>query len=263
MVGGVLEEHLRIEHLVLRPADRPEHDARPELAGERQILLAKDLLHERLLIVRVIDDEPAADPDRLAVLAQDPGAQRVERSGHHVAAALADQADDALPKLGRSPVGERDGEDLPGRDVLDADEIGDPVGQDAGLARSGAGEDQQRPIGGRDCPRLLGVERADDLLGTGRTRGRDGSRIRRAGTGFLLGDTTRVAQPGGFLGGDRGLREVGERGPDGLPWLVEGSFGRSSTASGAHRSIVGARLVGGAPSEAPDVAEALALRSTA
>ena len=70
----------------------PEDRARAELAGERQVLLAEDLLHQRLLVVRVVDDEPAVDPDRLAVAAEDPGAERVERARLDVAAGLADEA---------------------------------------------------------------------------------------------------------------------------------------------------------------------------
>ena len=90
-------------------------------------------------------------------------AERVERAGHDVPAALADEADDPLAQLGGGPVGEGDREDPPRGDVLDADQVGDPVGQDAGLARAGAGEDQQRALGRRDGARLLGVERPDDL----------------------------------------------------------------------------------------------------
>ena len=66
--------------------------------------------------------------------------------GLDVAAALADEADDPLAQLGRGLVRERDGEDPPRRDALDPDEVGDAVGQHAGLARSGAGEDEQRAL---------------------------------------------------------------------------------------------------------------------
>ena len=55
VVDGVLGEERRVEHLVLGPADRAEHRARPELAGQRQVLLAQDLLHQRLLVVGVVD----------------------------------------------------------------------------------------------------------------------------------------------------------------------------------------------------------------
>ena len=112
-----------------------EDGARPELAGERQVLLAQDLLHQRCLVVGVVDDEPPTDADRLAVAAQHAGAQRVERAACDVPAALADEPDDPLAQLGRGPVREGDREDPPRRDALDADEVCDPVGQDPGLAR--------------------------------------------------------------------------------------------------------------------------------
>ena len=58
---------------------------------ERQVLLLEDLLHQRLLVVGVVDDEAAADADRLAVLAQDARAERMEGARLDVAAGLADQ----------------------------------------------------------------------------------------------------------------------------------------------------------------------------
>jgi hypothetical protein len=81
----------------------------------------------------------------------------MERPGLHVAARLADEADDPFAQLGGRTVRKRDREDLPRRDVLDADEVRDPVRQHTGLARAGAGENQQRTLGGRDRPRLLGI----------------------------------------------------------------------------------------------------------
>ena len=133
----------------------PSTIGRPVLAGRGHVLVAQDLLHQLLLVVGVVDDEAAVDPDRLAVAAQDPGAERVERAGLHVAAGVADEADDPLPQLGRGPVGEGHRQDLPRPDALDADEVGDAVGEDTRLAAAGAGEDQQRALGRRDRARLL------------------------------------------------------------------------------------------------------------
>ena len=75
-------------------------------------------------------------------------------------------------------VRERDGQDLPRRDALDPDEVGDPVGQHAGLARTGAGEDEQRALRRRDRARLLGVEGLDDLRLARRAAGGDRRRVR-------------------------------------------------------------------------------------
>ena len=92
VVDGVLGEERLVEHLVLRPADRAEDRGRPELAGRRQVLLGQDPLHQLLLVVRVVDDEPAVEPDRLAVPAEHARAQRVERARLDVLAVLADEA---------------------------------------------------------------------------------------------------------------------------------------------------------------------------
>jgi hypothetical protein len=110
VVGRVLGEERGVEHLVLGPADRAEDDARPELAGQRHVLLAEDLLHQRLLVVRVVDDEPASDADRLAVRART-RAHSAWNVPADVATTLADEADDPLPELGGGLVRERDRED--------------------------------------------------------------------------------------------------------------------------------------------------------
>ena len=178
MVDGVLGEERLVEHVVLGPADRAQDRGRPELAGRRQVLLGQDPLHQLLLVVRVVDHEPPVEPDRLAVAAQHPRAQRVERPRLDVLAVLADERLDPLAELARGAVGERHGQDPPGLDGLDADQVRDPVGDDARLARARAREDQQRALGRGDGPRLLGVEAADDLLGAGGAPGLDRRRDR-------------------------------------------------------------------------------------
>ena len=97
--------------------------------------------------------------------------------GLDVAAGLADEGHDPLAHLGGGLVREGDGEDLPRPDALDADEVGDPMGQDARLAAAGAGQDQQRPLGRRDGPRLLRVEPGDDPLGERCRGGRGHGRV--------------------------------------------------------------------------------------
>ena len=219
----------------------PEDRARPELARERHVLFLEDLLHQRLLVVGVVDDEPAVDADRLAVLAEDPGAERVERAGLDVAALLADQADDPLAELGRGAVGERDREDPPRGDPVHADEVRDPVGQHAGLARAGAGEDQQRSLGRRDRARLLRVERPDDLLDPFRAAGGDGRRIGgrdRDWTGrprVPARPASRRAPPGGAGASSSAAKAV----PTALGGLVGGGVGRASATGGTHPAIVG------------------------
>ena len=70
----------------------------------------------------------------VGVPAEDPDAGRVERRHPHLLGHRADQRLDPLAHLVGRLVGEGDGEDLERRDALLADEIGDPVGEHAGLA---------------------------------------------------------------------------------------------------------------------------------
>ena len=167
MIEGAVRQGVGVEHLVLGPADRAEDGRRPELAGRRQVLLLEDLLHQRLLVVAVVDHEAPIEPDRRAVAAQGPGADRVERAALHLAAGLADEGHDPLAQLAGRPVGEGHGQDLPGPNAEHADEVGDAVGEDAGLAAAGAGEDEQRPLGRGHGAGLLGVQPRDDSLGQG------------------------------------------------------------------------------------------------
>ena len=219
----------------------------PELAGQRHVLLAQDLLHQRLLVVRVVDDEPTVDADRLPIRPQDARAQRMERAGLDVAAAFADEADDPFPQLGGGAIRERDREDPPRCDPLDADEIGDPMGEDAGLAGSGAGEDEQRTLGRRDGPGLLGIERLDDLGGTGLPGLGDGLRVRRRDDDGRVRcrGVDGVAHPRRFLRNDRDrglVGHVGERRPGRFVQPQRGDVGRvlasAATSGRAHPTIV-------------------------
>ena len=144
-VGGA-----QVDQIILGAADRAEHGSRAVLAGGRQVLLAQDLLHQRLLVVRVVDDEAPIDPDRLAVATQDTRADRVEGPRLHVPARLADERQDSLTKFGGSLVGERHGQDLPRPDALDPDQVRDPMGQHARLAAARPGEDEKGALGRRD-----------------------------------------------------------------------------------------------------------------
>ena len=89
------------------------------------------------------------------------------------AAVGAEQRLDARPHLFGRLVGERDREDFVRLRVAVADEIGDAAGDDAGLARPGAGEDQQRPLDMKNRFALFGIERLEELHGQGRRSGSD------------------------------------------------------------------------------------------
>ena len=142
------------------------------------------------------------------------------------------------------PVRERDREDPPRRDVLDADEVGDPVGEHAGLARAGAGQDEQRPVGRRDGPRLLRVEGADDLARRGAARAAAARRRPgRAADRRLVLDrrrprrAARRAPAGGRGASASSAKAVPEAGR--LGGLVERAVAGSATSGGTHPPIVG------------------------
>jgi hypothetical protein len=99
---------------------------------------------------------------------------------------LADEAADPLLHLLRGLVREGDREDLVGVDAALLDEVGDPVGEHAGLARSGAGHDEERPSVVEDRGALLGVHAGEQgvLVDAGVDRagglGHSGARLKGA-----------------------------------------------------------------------------------
>ena len=148
-VGGcALRQVLHGLQVVLGPADRLQHGPRPQHAAlDREVEVAEDLLHQALLVVRVVDDEARREADRRPVPTQDPGAQGVERAHLDLAAVVRpDEGDDPLAHLAGGLVRERHGEDPPRRDVLHAHQVGDAVGDDARLARPGPGKDEERVL---------------------------------------------------------------------------------------------------------------------
>ncbi len=57
MSVGVRGYEVGFEHLVLGPRDGTQNRARFVFAGDRQVVLPQDLLHQGLLVVRVVDDK--------------------------------------------------------------------------------------------------------------------------------------------------------------------------------------------------------------
>ena len=134
-----------------------------------------------------------------------------------------------------------------GATPLTPDEVRDPMGQDARLARAGAGEDQQRAVGRRDRPGLLRVERADDLLGTGRSprpRRRPGRAAGRRRPGPRRVRARRAARPA-----RRAPRRASSRSANAVPTASAAAAVASSSVGspgrrrrvGLTRAIVGRR----------------------
>ncbi len=202
--GRVLGQERLVQHLVLGPADRAQDGGRPELAGRGEVLLGQDPLHQLLLVVRVIDHEPAVQPDGLPVPPQHPGTKRVEGPGLDVLAGVTGQGRDPLAELARGPVGERHGQDPARLHGLDADQVRDAVRDHARLAGTRPGQDQDRAVGRRHGAALFRVEAADDLVGAGCAAGRDrgGHGLRVEGWAGDLGERRLrrgVAEPVGLL----------------------------------------------------------------
>jgi hypothetical protein len=77
---------------------------------------------------------------------------------------VAQQPFDALAHLARGLVGERDREDLARLGLVGVDQIGDAVGEHAGLAAAGTGEYQQGALAVRDRLPLGLVQSFQELL---------------------------------------------------------------------------------------------------
>ena len=104
-------------------------------------------------------------PDVLGLAAQDPDAGGVEGGDPHGLGPAADQRLDAFPHFGGGLVGEGDGQDLAVVGPPGGDQVGDPVAEHAGLARAGAGHDQQGAAGVLDGLFLLRVQPLQQFAG--------------------------------------------------------------------------------------------------
>ena len=134
----------------------------------------------------------------------------MEGAHPHAAGTTGDERCQTLAHLGRGLVGKRDGQDLPGLNAQIAKHMRDAEGQDAGLARAGAGEHQQRALGGQDRLALGGIKAVDvdeRLGGLGCRRGsvvdveRDELGLRRSRGGVCI-------ERYGFRRGRHGYRGV-------------------------------------------------------
>ena len=218
-VGG-FEHVLGPDHGVFCRTDL----AADHVDGELFLLDAERLhnvAHHALGIVVIVDGELAGVAQQVGVLTQHAHAHGVERAYPHAAGAAGDERCQTLAHLGRSLVGKRDGQDLPGLNVQVAQHVGDAEGQDAGLARAGAGKDQQWTFGRQDrlaLGRVQAIDIDERLDGFGRRswgvidverdelgfrRGGGGVRIERYGLRRGRNGRDGVLFPGQGLGHGR------------------------------------------------------------
>ncbi len=167
---GTKKIFLRVDHVVFGPVIFfAQNVARGELLGVDSHAL-HDLLDDALLIVFVEDREVACKSlayrfQSLDVAAQDAHAERMERGDERLGERrVTEQPVDALGHLAGRLVSEGDSENRVRRDVFLENEPRDSVRDDASLARSGAGKDQEGSLGGFYRCALFGIQVVEELL---------------------------------------------------------------------------------------------------
>ena len=157
-------------------------------------LRAHALLDQGLAVVLVVDREVRRIAEVAHVLAQHAHADGVE--GGHQRRPEPDGREEGFhaPRhLAGGLVGEGDGEDGARVHAPHADQVGDAMGDDARLAASGRGEDEERAVAGDDGLALRRIEVAEKRLDVQHERRL--YRARRAGRGPLAGPAP-LARPG-------------------------------------------------------------------
>src|SRR5213080_4679849 len=185
--GGALQGTLRLgpellgkEQVVLCARNHGVDGARRVGLG-RETALLEQALDERLGVVLVVDGEVRPKPQGRGLAPQQPGRERVEGADPQPLRVRAEQRRHAGAHFAGGLVRERHGEDPLRSDALLLDQVGDPRGEDAGLAGAGAREHEQRAAGVADGGGLLRVEgerhRITRIPGPGsRGAGRSGER---------------------------------------------------------------------------------------
>ena len=136
---------------------RQRHAGRHERVVYLQLL--EHLLDEGDLVGRVVDDEVARQTDCGGLATQQPGTQCMERGNPGADKRSAQQSFHAGAHFSGGLVGEGDGENLVLLRESLGEEIGDALRDDARLARSRAGEDQQRAVNMEHRLALFGSDR--------------------------------------------------------------------------------------------------------
>ncbi len=154
-------DRLRALHAVFRLADAGQrHPGRQQFLVDPQLL--EDLLHRRLLIGGVVDDEVPREADGRRLAPEEARAEGMKGRDPQPAAVHLEQGRDALPHLLGGLVREGDREDLVEVGEPTTNQVGDPVGGHAGFPRSGSRQDQQRALGLEHGVLLLRVEVGDE-----------------------------------------------------------------------------------------------------
>ena len=94
----------------------------------------------------------------LALPPQQPGAEGVESANGQGVAVGADESGETVPHFPCRFVGKCHCQDAVGADAVDLHEVGDAMGDDAGLAAARSGHDKQRTVNGLDSFALRRVQ---------------------------------------------------------------------------------------------------------
>ena len=123
-----------------------------------QVQRAQRLAYRLELVLVVVDHEVPGQAGRRRLPAEDAHAQAVEGRDPALHGRAGEQRLRARLHLPRRLVGEGDGQDALRGHPLVEDEVGDPMGDDAGLAAPGAGEDEDGPLARQHRLPLLRVQ---------------------------------------------------------------------------------------------------------
>ncbi len=140
---GVGGETVGRHHPVLGARDERMHRARRIDLG-RMAARLEQTLDQRLRVVLVVDRVVGPEAEQRRLAAQQPGVEGMERPDPQARGFGAKQRGDAAAHLARRLVRERDREDALGPHAAVFDQMGDPRGEHARLARARAREHEQR-----------------------------------------------------------------------------------------------------------------------
>ena len=134
------------DQFVLQRGDTVAHGLGGELLGV-QVELFDDEAQQALRVGRIVDGEGGLQAQGGGLTAQHAHAEAVEGRNPHVLGARANQCLDTFTHFGSSLVGEGDGENLAGGRAVGCEQVGDAVGEHAGLAGACARDDEQGRAG--------------------------------------------------------------------------------------------------------------------
>ena len=143
--GLLLSELERAHAPVFRTGNHRQHHALlKHLRVDAELL--QHLLHQRPLIIRIIDGEIRFVAETIDIAPEDANTHRVEGRYPDLTRLRSNQPVDTLPHLPRRLIRERDRKDVPRRDTTVLDEVGHTMRQHTRLPGTRTRQHQQRPL---------------------------------------------------------------------------------------------------------------------